>query len=96
MPKIGSSLSSKIKTWISNYPELKSDGKSVFCASCEKSIGCERKSQIDAHCNSGKKQYFYLRIKHQFFIIIFSLPIHQNKLKLKKKQTDTTTNYRFF
>lgn len=60
MPKIGSSLSLKIKTWISHYPELKFDGKSVFCASCEKSIGCERKSQIDAHCNTGKKQYFYL------------------------------------
>lgn len=73
MPKIGSRMSSKIKTWISNYPELKFDWKSVFCASCEKSVGCERKSQIDVHCNTGKKQYFYLRIGHQFFLIFFSV-----------------------
>lgn len=53
MPKAGSSHSSKLITWIHNYRELKFDGKTVFCTSCEKSIGCERKSQIDAHCNSG-------------------------------------------
>lgn len=53
MPKISSSHCSKIKCWIEKYPELKTEGKIIFCMSCNKAIGCERKSQVDAHCNSS-------------------------------------------
>lgn len=53
MPKLSASVSVKLKNWIRDYSELRIDGNAVFCTSCEKTIGSERKSQIDAHCSTG-------------------------------------------
>lgn len=57
MPKVAQTVSVKIRQWIGthnkNFEVFSTDGRVVFCNVCSKGVGCDRKSQIDAHATSG-------------------------------------------
>lgn len=54
MPKIKSSKSNLLRTWISEYSkDLATDGEIIYCNICEKNIACEKKFQVDQHIKTA-------------------------------------------
>lgn len=56
MPKVASSLTSKLNDWIAVHNKtsevFRTDGQIIFCIFCEKSIGTGKKYFLDAHVNT--------------------------------------------
>lgn len=70
MPKISSSHCSKIKCWVEKYPELKTEGKIVFCT-CNKAIGCEHILKLK-HILSDRRHNFKEKNLEMYMIINFN------------------------
>ena len=73
MAPVASSLSSKLKAWISVDSALITDGKTVLCQTCDKRIGCTMKSQIDQHLRSNLHIKYKQRVSSKKQVLLTQL-----------------------
>lgn len=54
MPKLKPSTTHKLNTYVTKYPDFKTDGKVLFCKVCNKAVSADRIFTIKQHLESTK------------------------------------------
>ena len=54
MPKLGQSMSAKLKDYVNRFPNFKTDGKVLFCKVCSKAVSAGKIFAVKQHMESAK------------------------------------------
>lgn len=97
MPKLKSSLSSKIHAWIRSHNHgteiLVSNGKLITCLLCRKDFICTKKNHVDSHCLSSKSllviyappsSIFETKARVVYTYVIFPSGVHKSEVQKAK------------